>query len=75
MTSQQWSSYSITGTNKHWEAIKRAQGPYKNTLFKVKNHSIINLYAAHTCNNTLIMSARKRTEHTLRDKVRLIYKS
>ena len=55
--------------NKHWEAMKRAHGRYKNTHFKVKNPSIINLFAAH--NNTLIMSARKRTELTLRDKVRL----
>ena len=70
MTSQLWRSYSITVTYKHWEAMKRARGRYKNTLFKVKNHSIINFYAAH--NNTLIMSARKRTELTLRDKVSLI---
>ena len=36
----------------------------------MRNHSIINFYVAH--NNILIMSARKRTELTLRDKVRLI---
>ena len=36
----------------------------------MRNYSIINCYAAP--NNTLIMSARKRTELTLRDKVRLI---
>ena len=70
MTSQQWSSYFITVTNEHWEAIKRAHGRYKNMLYKVKNHSIINFYAAH--NNTLIMCARKRTELTIRDKVGLI---
>ena len=63
-------TYSITVRNKHWKAMKRSHGRYKNTLLKVKNHSIINFYAAH--NNTLIMSARKRTELTLRDKVRLI---
>ena len=50
--------------------MNRAQELYKNTLFKVKNHSIINFYAAH--NNTLIMSVRKRTELNLSDKVRLI---
>ena len=45
-------------------------GRYKNTFFKMRNHLIINFYAAH--NNTLIMSARKRTELPLRDEVRLI---
>ena len=49
--------------------MKRAHRRYKNTLFKVKNHSIINYYAAH--NNTSTMYACKRTELTLRDKVRL----
>ena len=39
-------------------------------LFKVRNHSIINVYAAH--NHTLIMSVRTRPELTLRDKVRFI---
>ena len=57
-------------TNKHLEAMKRAHGRYKDTLFKVKSHSSINFYAAH--NNTLFMSAHKPTELTLRDKVRLI---
>ena len=37
---------------------------------KVGNLSLINFYAAH--NNTLIMSAHKHTEPTIRDKVRLI---
>ena len=51
MTTQQWSSYSIMVTNKHSEAMKRAHGRYKNTLFKVKNHSIINfmIHKIHGC--------------------------
>ena len=48
--------------------MKRAHGRYKNTLLKVKNHSINNFYAAH--NNTLIISARKCTELTLGDNIR-----
>ena len=50
--------------------MKRNHGRYKNTLSKVKNQSILNFYAAD--NNTVVMSARKRAELTLRDKVRLI---